>query len=454
MEHEFDLLPSAASLLRLPENYSKGIFECLQIDDTINLVESCGHYQNIADDHILTKYSKFEINQSNYRGIEYISPYIGCYVTSLTIDCGKLDPNWSLGRILADFTNVKCLRVRIANCPDESHRIDLSLCNFDRVESLTLAYCNVNFAKSFLKNFHQLKCLKILTTSFRPDDLRSVFRSNPAIASFIFCCSGRGRDFTFDYRLLQLLAKVRRLSISVSDDLNMNALTDLHQLTKVHINCQWLSINDTLRLLTRNGILEDIQLLNAHTDDDLFDILKLFDKLQSLVITTDNSSAPDSTMPWPANWPSKLKILRLAGSSIVRKDFLATIKQLKLLEVIDIGRSDIPGYDKNNSEDAMILAGEAADDEILGVIKDSDRQRLDVILPADSNCKTKVSEISRGRRESSNGEVLFFFFLSIFSMAEIHRQHKTTSDFVPVCRKQSMGLSRRLLRLDILFIIN
>lgn len=389
MQHQIDLHP--ASLLRLPDDYSKGIFECLQLDDRINLAETCDHFNSIADDHIFKNYSTFEINQSNYKGIEYIRAYIGSHVTSLTIDCSKVDPSWSLGKVLADFTNVKCLRVRIANCPGDSYQDDLSQCNFDKVETLTLAYCNLNFAKSFLQNFHKLKCLKILATDFRPSDLESVFRNSSNIESFIFCCSGRGgTDFEFDYRLVQMIPNVRRLSISVADDLHMNYLANLNQLTKLQINCQWLSLNDALRDLARNGILEDIQLLNAHIDDDLFDILKSFDKLQSVEITTGSSSTPDSTMPWPSNWPSKLKKLRLAGTHISRTDFLATIEDLKLLEIIDVGHSDIsdvPAYDKSDFNHAAELAKEICH----SVLNGGRRERLDVILPVDLNLKNRVS---------------------------------------------------------------
>ncbi len=388
MEHEIGT-QQRPSLLRLPKDSSKGIFDCLKIDDSINLVKTCCYLKDVADDHVFMNYSTFEINQSNYKDVQHIREYIGPHVKTLIIDCDASKPNWNLAKILADFKNVRSLKVRIANRDQQDpsyHQDDLSLCNFDNIEALTLAYCDSEFAKSFLQNFHQLKCLKIFTTNFRPNELNSVIRNNPDIENFIFCSSARGADFEFDYRLMEMTPNIRRLSISVSDDLNMKVLANLNQLTKLHINCQWLCVNDGLRLLARNGLLVDLQLLNAYINMDLFEVLKLFDKLQSLVITTNKFTTPDSTVPWPSKWPPKLRLLRLAGSNFTRSNLGLTIEHLKRLEVMDVGRSDIPAYNKYGYNDATELAQHI----ILSVIGESGRPRLDVILPTDENLKKKV----------------------------------------------------------------
>lgn len=388
MEHEIDL-DSTTLLHYFPDDCSKDPFEFIQID-SINLAKSCGYFNNVANGHTFDNYSSFEINQSNYKVIGHIVPYIGIYVTSLTIDC-----EWKqcsrLNETLADFKNIRYLRVRITNCLEAVEDNDLSLSNFDNVEVLSLAYCDSSFAKGFLQNFHKLKCLKIFTTDFQPNDLEMIFQNNPDIESFIYCCSERGADFEFDYRLIQMIPKVRRLSISVSDDLNLKSLVNLNQLTKLHINCQWLSINDGLKELARNGILEDIQLLNAFIDADLFTILKLFDKLQLLVITTSKSSTPDSTFPWSSNWPSKLKQLRLAGTTITRTDFISTIKQLKLLEIIDIGRCGIG----DAVDEQRFQYGTEFYQQIFDVVIGENRQWLDVILPAVLNLGNANSFLGR-----------------------------------------------------------
>lgn len=208
------------------------IFERLNFDDLMSVARTCTKYEHVAD-RLFMKYSNFELsNKIVRRGNAYIERvlyYTGHYVSSLTI---RNDNIYICSRLMdwIECKNVENLIIdaRSVECQDV-----LSSYSFDNLKLLTVCYWSSVLPRSFLQAFHKLKCLNFVYCNIEFNDLRMLFQNNPNIESFVFRSYGKTN---FDCKLLELLPKVEKLSLSVDTEgniFNLNSLLTLHQLTKL-----------------------------------------------------------------------------------------------------------------------------------------------------------------------------------------------------------------------------
>ncbi len=349
----------------------------------------------------MEKCCEFELNREIVqKGEEYINAVlkdIGRSVTSLKIVCAcKFDKNFPCINLMnwIDSKNLKSLHIDDITVECQN---DMLLHDFTNVETLTLKVCfekwKKNFANNFLQQFRKLKHFAVSSVDIERPEWEIVFKNNPDIESLIV----RRVDCNFYCKLLEFIPKVQILILNTFDWYirEVDALRALHQIKKLHLNCERENLSDLIVELGKNGIMEELVLVNLKVDDKFFEILKTFNRLQLLSIEYGDSDDGDDYDP--KNWKltaaftglPQLKYLKLQSFEFALKTFISTIRQLKCLEKFDLSGCSIARRDKSTFQDLDKLSG-----NVLESIVDTNRlQRLDVVLPDGLKFRKNRSEV-------------------------------------------------------------
>lgn len=336
----------------------------------------------------MEKCCEFELNRKIVqKGEEYINAVlsdIGRSVTSLKFACAcKFNNNFPCNNLMnwIDSKNLKSLHIDDITVECQNGML---LHDFTNVETLTLKICfekwKKNFAKNFLQQFRKLKHFAVSSVDIGRPEWEMVLKNNPDIERLFV----RRVDCNFYCKSLEFIPKVQILLLNTFDWYlrDVDALRALHQIKKLHLNCEKENLSDLIGELGKNGIMEELVLDNLKVDDKFFEILKTFDRLQLLCIEYGDGDGDEYD---PKNWKlttaftclPRLKYLKLQSFEFTLKTFISTIRQLKCLEKFDLSGCSIARRDKSTFEDLDKLSG-----NVLESIVDTNRQqRLDVVLP-------------------------------------------------------------------------
>lgn len=239
------------------------------------------------------------------------------------------------------------------------------------METLTLYHSDISSKMTFFKAFQNLKYLNV--SSCHGIDLKTLFQNNPNVESFVFL----GLYFR-DFELLRLLSTLESLCIDIRparNSLSLKPLLQLDRLTKLKMWCNGNNLNDFLNDLAAKGIVQEIDLDDIKFDDDFFKVMPLFDKLQLLVLSSNDFNIVE--LKFPLDWPGNLKDLILMKFTISLSVFISTIKQLWNLENFDLYDCKVTNDDHSSFKDVTKLSQQIF--EVMDPVVN--QQKLTVCLP-------------------------------------------------------------------------
>lgn len=308
------------------------LFQWLDFKECMNFAEAYEGLQPVADRIYKRKFNKFTFDFKV--PIDRIIYHAGAFLKSLTLILNKFKfEECDLINIRDTCKELQCLtlkgfnRTQVGNNPFGSNATD-------NLEVLTLDNCSIENDVDFFDNFTGLKCLNLLRCrGIQNVALKKCFQNNQGINSFTTC------DMPLlDYsRLLQLLPNLERLSLRYnSRHMKLKSLSKLQSLRHLTLRCFDDDVNDILTDLAKINILEELVLYDIGVDENTFELIKSFEKLQLLVVTTENYDFPSSDV-----LPPKLETLKLGGFYIADNIILPLVQQLKYLEDFHISNCEV-----------------------------------------------------------------------------------------------------------------
>lgn len=308
------------------------IFQRLGVDECMNLAEAYDGLQCVADWIFKTKLNKITIDFEKRMNIDRILYHIGPFVQSLKLML--FDKFWYTEEDLLKIQQA-CKELKSLELMGLDRR-DVKEIPFygasDKLEVLTLFHCSLAEDEDFFNGFTNLKSLNIVgCTGISNSALKVCFQNNKGITSFV--CDNHNLNYS---QLLQLLPDLEQLGLHYdSRRMDLSVLSLLKcPLRSLTLHCRNGNVNVNVlarELATKNQTLEELELTNVFVDGNTFEIIKSFQKLQRLAITTRNCKFTS-----PNELPHKLRTLKLGGFHISQRQIVSLIEQRKHLENIHI----------------------------------------------------------------------------------------------------------------------
>lgn len=404
------------SLQSLNEYCLLHLFEFLQLEDSMNLAETCICLRKVAD-RFFKNYSKFVVDsETAEKGDVYFDRvilFIGQHVSSLWIDCWDELNLTQTAKIINGCNNLKSLRIDDYrdDWREDTHQNVQSIKDMlqnvesfrvDKVEQLTLCNCDTDFAMRVLEYVPKLKHLNIDVFNYDTDAVMRVLQKNPSLESFVHTEDGFPANINF--QLLKLISNVERLCLDIDYE-NISELLKLDRLTKLSLYCDGLNISNFLVQLGTKK-LQEIELHAVEVDYHFVDILMSFKMLQLLVIYQYSNRNCKSKLP--TAWPAKLKHLRLIDFEFTLNAFISTIQQSKCLESIDLRQCTISESDTSYFVDVKKLTERM----LQAMERRGGKQRLDVVLPCELKFDEYCSKVTNLNLSWSQSLINFVIFCS------------------------------------------
>lgn len=310
------------------------VFQRLDIDDCMNLVEAYAELQSVADWMFKTKFHKVTIDFDTPVDIDRFLHHIGPFVQSMQLMLfDKLSYTVEdLVKIQKTCKQLKSLQLIGFERGDDDENNPFCAAA-DKLEALTLGHCYLandddNFFKCFtnLKSLNMVECADISNIA-----MEKCFQNNQGITSFV--CHTHN---LIDPKLLQLLPNLERLGLRCNaDNADLSCLSKLKSLRSVALHCQNGTVTTALNQLALKIDLEELELSNVCIDGDTFKIIKSFRKLQRLVVTTPNNNNYEFRSS-ENELPLTLKTFKLEGFHISLRQIEQLVKQREHLENIHL----------------------------------------------------------------------------------------------------------------------
>lgn len=326
MEDSIDLLQpndteicNGPSLLLLNDDCLARILKNLELLDLVNVSKTCVRFKNIATDTFNHRFEIITVNDHSD------SDYTGRY-RSLEVS----------RRQFRDILSVIGWRVHSVEMYYEGYdtifRAVASKCK--NVTSLALLFIEYPVLSlrtcPHLLEFKMLTKLRIVECDIANSVLRQIFLNNPNIDHLEFDCTlfaNRG-----PVKLLEILPKLKTLHLQHIQGLGVNKVPNLFHLKEVNDfkfyderNC-----NKFITELAAKWQLVSLD-LTCDTDDETFDLLRLFENLESLSMANMTKYC---TMPERTVFPSKLKRISFNCISFTLRKFASMVDELKMLEFV------------------------------------------------------------------------------------------------------------------------
>lgn len=372
------------SILKLNDVCLLEVSKHLDIHDTINLAKTCHHWKDVAEKMLFKRYTELTVNRSMLMNghISDVLSHVGQYVE--TLKCNLNGVNGELEKRFWSAVNNKCKCLKSIVIELWSEQTVQNFTDFDcfkSVEKLDLDECTLRTGSKFSLSFRNLKHL-CCSNSLTEADLKALFKSNSNLIALSYM--GRmGMGSTI--RCFEMVPKIEALRTAIPYVPDYETLINFNNLKKLDLWCEYRNINDLLIRLANKGIIEELDLSMILCDQRTFEILKRFTKLQLLSI--ENLSG--ITIKPTTNWPPNLKYLALEDFKISVETLLSTIKQLKVLEKIDLFSCGCIKRELRKFNDLNYLSG-----QIFKVMDQRDPQQLLIVtLPQDVDCDKDNSEV-------------------------------------------------------------
>lgn len=318
------ILDKITTTEKFPLNYDcvYYVFQWLDLNDCISFVEAFEGLQCVADWTYKRKFTKLTFDF--VQPIDRILYQVGPFLTSLTLIMKT--PRFTENDLIKIRDTCKQLRsLHITGFDRKAVEMNLLCVVPNHLETLTLDRCSIARDESFFQTTKNLKCLNMIHCRHMTNIAMNVaFENNQGIESFV--CVSRYLSYT---QLLQRLPNLERTMIDYSRHVELNSLSNLKSLRHFTLFAYGRNVNEILIDLAKINILEELVLNYVAVDGNTFEILKSFQKLKLLVVTTKNCDFPSSDA-----LPSNLRALKLGGFRIVRHNILSLVRRLKYLEDI------------------------------------------------------------------------------------------------------------------------
>lgn len=337
MEQNIELLSIRPPVLN--EYCLLEIFKHLNLVDSISFADCCRYLRMVAH-RAFRRYSNFHLNCIHLRKgggyVNKVMSHIGSQVSTLEINGTYLNLDLILKIVGDNCTNLKYLKLTEERQRRIGNNIK-SIYNFRTVETLVLVRYESSYARGFLPSFRRLKSLSVSRCFITAEEAKELIQNNPNIE--ILC----GEDLS---KNLQIFRQVSTLT-----------------LTKLRLDCMSKNINRLLRELAKDGIMEEMELIDVDVDDQFFKILTLFGRIKLLEIGYDNKTRHEllfarrsyKTLKPSTVWPSSLQSLRLIYFEFTLNGLVEIVRQLSDLKCLDLVRSIIAQSDFIYFRDSMAL---------------------------------------------------------------------------------------------------
>lgn len=377
------------SFLELNDFCLLKIWNLLDLDDSINLAETCSRLRSLANLRY-ERFTELSIEGQGPGAVNRILFHIGRHIRMLKFDSQQRSQFFVKAheQILWTAVNEHCSGLQHLVISDWAPPLTEYFTAFDclkTVEILTLRECNMTSDHCFLAKFRQLKYLNLLNTTLNVTlDLTVLLMNNPDLLSFYYDHQDSGVLCLTDY--VTLLPKLEALRMNTRNICEYESFCYFDNLTKLHLYCNQENINDLLVHLTKKGIIRQLELTRVRFDKNSYEILKSFTQLELLYVTSWNKqNLLESSIVWPSN----LKSLTLKRFSAPFKNFLSIIEQLKHLEQLDLLDSECTETFRANFDGPTSFSRT--------IVKAMDRSKrgrqLNLILPRNyivGNCEREV----------------------------------------------------------------
>lgn len=380
---QLELESTATTTFQLNYDCLFEVFERLSLEESMNLAEAYEEMQVVADRIYRRKFNKFTFDFKE--PIDRVLYHAGPSIKSLTLILNKFNVKESdLIKIVDTCKELKCLTLNGFNRKTvESNPFGNVM---GHLEMLTLNHCSIAKDAEFFGTSENLKSLNL----FRCSDIEKIamkecFENNRGIKSFT-CDS----QLIFYPQLLQLIPNVERLSLRYhSKHMKLNSLSKLQSLRHLTLLCWDENVNDILTELAKINILEELVLIDVAVDANTFKLIKSFENLQLLAVTTHNFELPPTSDALPA----KLRTLKLGGFQIVDNNILSLAEQLQHLQDVHLQDCELEsnGYLISDFDDMTDLIVEE-------LIEHADRQ-LNIILTSFLDNRPEVNHKNKLRHK-------------------------------------------------------
>ncbi|KAG4073042.1 hypothetical protein HA402_009461 [Bradysia odoriphaga] len=359
------------------------IVHYLKLDDAISFADCCKCMRLVANDKF-RKYKHYNLDRTQFlKGVIHTNnliSHIGPHLSALTICLYEFNLNLSKLLKIIDRKCSQLKRLQIEYSEREAEdQVPLTY-NFETVHTLTLIHFNSTSTKGLLQSFRHLEQLCFRQCFISEEESMALIHNNPRIESFL----------CVDLRCFNILPpNVQELSIENRNlDLLPNVCT-LNFLTSLHLDCLGTNITSPLRELAKRGIMKELDLENINIDDEFFDFLAQFSKMQLLQIDhyrgtqqggNEESIGFKRLKPFIV-WPTDLSILQLKGFVFTLDDVTEIIRQLTSLQALDFYQSQFAKSDSSSYPDIRMFFAEIKS-RIIDAVKFSDgNQDREICLP-------------------------------------------------------------------------
>lgn len=319
----------AGDILNLNDDCLLEVFELLDIDDWINIAETCKRFSGIMNDVFRKKCSslKYTSAMQDENFAERLLFHVGKYLTNLSF--GHEDKSGHfLTKATSHASHLKTLFFRHWELFPKIFQFNST--NFQHIESLSMKQCNLRLNGDFFATFSNIENLNLCyCRGIHNRSLKKFFEKNEKIKSFTFHC----RSFTeFPLGSLALLPKLERLYFLglVKSAEYLEQLTLLKSLTCLKLSTHHLNRNNFSRALLKLDHLKELEINNFSIEEDVFVALKNFHRLSLFSLTF-----PKIFMwKWKPTFllPPNIEYLKLEGMYITTRQIAFIINELPKLK--------------------------------------------------------------------------------------------------------------------------
>ncbi|XP_037033915.1 uncharacterized protein LOC119072738 [Bradysia coprophila] len=359
------------------------IVHYLKLDDAISFADCCKCMKLVANDKF-RKYKHYNLDRTQFlKGVIHTNnliSHIGPHLSALTICLYEFNLNLSRFLKIIDRKCTQLKRLQIEYSEREAaDQVPLTY-NFETVQTLTLIHFNSTSTRGLLQSFRHLEQLCFQQCFISEEESMALIHNNPRIESFL----------CVDLRCFNILPpNVQELSIENRNlDLLPNVCT-LNFLTSLHLDCLGKNITSPLRELAKRGIMKEMDLENINIDDEFFDFVAQFGKMQLLQIdhyrVTEQGAYEGSSgfkrLKPKIVWPTELSILQLKGFEFTLDDVTDIVRQLISLQALDLYQSQFAKSDSSYYPDIRMFFNKITS-RIIDVVESSDgKQCREICLP-------------------------------------------------------------------------